>query len=368
MLFAVQFTFCTLIFYLAYRLFYYNKIEQVFKRFYLLLSLALSLIIPVLSIPVFPELIVLPAIQPISSAVTQAPELSFFTWESSLLVLCLIGTCIALLIFLRQVLFIIRIIKSGELSRFEDHTQVLTKAKIGLCSFLHYLIIPSESEGAIGAYERAHELAHIRQRHSYDVLFCEALTVIFWFNPVLYLYRKDFTEVHEYLADAAVIETYGHRNYQSFLIQRIKADYPKSALHNSFSSIIKKRLDMMHSNAKTTKGQYLALPVFLLFALGLFSFKSYPVNADGTPYEAMVNDSIPVITDTIILFDPATGKETVTIVKRAESSSSGATPVSELVYDEVKTGIDTVIVFDPADYSETMYIINHETGETDTIK
>ena len=51
-----------------------------------------------------------------------------------------------------------------------------------------------------------HELTHIRQKHSYDIVFIELLNILFWLSPMVYLYKKSLKNVHEYLADAAVLK------------------------------------------------------------------------------------------------------------------------------------------------------------------
>ena len=63
-----------------------------------------------------------------------------------------------------------------------------------------------------------HERTHIRQRHTWDLLFTEAVRVLQWFNPVIYLYARELSSVHEYLADEAVLSCgFSRRDYLELL-------------------------------------------------------------------------------------------------------------------------------------------------------
>jgi len=73
-------------------------------------------------------------------------------------------------------------------------------------SFFNFVFI-NKAKIPDGALDRilAHELAHVRQLHSFDIVFSEFLTVVQWFNPFVWPYRRSLRETHEYLADRAVI-------------------------------------------------------------------------------------------------------------------------------------------------------------------
>ena len=93
-----------------------------------------------------------------------------------------------------------------------------------------------------------HELAHINQKHSFDVLFFEILQIVNWFNPILHFLKKDLKLIHEYLADEettkAEIERYP---YAMFLIQN-SVGFQNFKLTNQIfsSSILKKRITMLN--------------------------------------------------------------------------------------------------------------------------
>ena len=110
-----------------------------------------------------------------------------------------------------------------------------------------------------------HELTHVRQKHTLDVLLIELLKIIFWFNPILYLYKKAILLNHEFLADEAVIAHGAEvKSYQSLLLNSLVAS-PAYSLVNTFNfSLTKKRLQMMTKSKSTSRS---ALKVAALIPL-----------------------------------------------------------------------------------------------------
>lgn len=99
-----------------------------------------------------------------------------------------------------------------------------------------------------------HELTHVRQKHTLDVLLIELLKIIFWFNPILYLYKKAILLNHEFLADEAVIAHGAEvKSYQSLLLKSLVKS-PSYSLVNTFNfSLTKKRLQMMTKSKSTSR-------------------------------------------------------------------------------------------------------------------
>jgi hypothetical protein len=78
--------------------------------------------------------------------------------------------------------------------------------------------------GQIGRDILIHEQTHARQKHSFDLLFVEMLKIIFWFNPLLYQYKKTILLNHEFLADQAVIQSGTEvKEYQALLLNTLLA-------------------------------------------------------------------------------------------------------------------------------------------------
>lgn len=127
-----------------------------------------------------------------------------------------------------------------------------------------------------------HEMVHIQQKHSIDILFFELLRILNWFNPVVWLMQKDIKLLHEYIADDITTNNDVQKHeYAMFLIQNsfgVKPSYLTNQLFNS--SILKRRINML--NRKRSAGRarlklLLALPVLvgMLFASTVAFSKDY---------------------------------------------------------------------------------------------
>jgi hypothetical protein len=118
-----------------------------------------------------------------------------------------------------------------------------------------------------------HELIHVTQKHTLDVLLIELIKVILWFNPVIHFYKKAIQLNHEFLADEKVATT--HKNvpfYQNLLIAKANANPTYYLASNLNYSVTKKRLIMMTktSSQSTTMLKKIAL-VPLFAALTFFT-------------------------------------------------------------------------------------------------
>jgi len=129
----------------------------------------------------------------------------------------------------------------------------------------------------------AHELAHVRQRHSFDIVFSELLTVIQWFNPFVWPYKRSLRETHEYLADRAVIaQGCSLARYQLLIVEQHVGGELLELASSFRTSQIKRRIIML--SKQETKGlarwkPLLALP--LAVALVLVFAESRTIIKDG---------------------------------------------------------------------------------------
>lgn len=95
----------------------------------------------------------------------------------------------------------------------------------------------------------AHELIHVKQKHSIDLLWFEVLKIALWFNPLVYIYKGYLTQVHEYIADQNAIKTVNKKDYYQRLLQQI-FDVKSLPFINPFfkQSLIKKRIIMLQKS------------------------------------------------------------------------------------------------------------------------
>jgi len=200
----------------------------IFNRFYLVLSIVFSLIIPIITIPVnvqaaqnldniFSTINNLNVQKTNLSSVTINPELSqsFNNLKSHpriniseiLIILYFTGLAVYLFRFLKNIYIILRQAGVSDKVSYCGYVIVLIDYKTNPYSFLNYIFISryDYNNKTIAKIFLDHELEHIRQSHSIDIVFIEFIKILYWFNPILFLYNKAIRLNHEYLADDGVI-------------------------------------------------------------------------------------------------------------------------------------------------------------------
>jgi hypothetical protein len=118
-----------------------------------------------------------------------------------------------------------------------------------------------------------HELTHVTQKHTLDILFIEILKTVFWFNPIFIFYKKAIQLNHEFLADEKVVKFYNNVPfYQSLLLSKANENQTFYLASNLNYLITKKRLLMMTKTTSKTKAllkKAMLMPIIatLLFLL-----------------------------------------------------------------------------------------------------
>ncbi len=119
-----------------------------------------------------------------------------------------------------------------------------------------------------------HELTHIQQHHSIDIILLEITSILFWFNPIIWFYRNAIRNTHEYLADQKVLVKSKKKQYGQLLLRQMQSGIAFSLANNFNHSQLKKRFNMMNQNKSSRWAitKYLwALP---LLAVLLLAFKA----------------------------------------------------------------------------------------------
>ncbi len=255
---------------LAYRLLFINSNRLRFNRLFLLSAMLFSLVLPLLGLWVgteapqvvslkqnllggtmLGEIVVTPGGQtalPEAEIVANTavrPQIS--VWQV-LAVIYLIGVGVAALLLLIKLGKLAALVIRSPKEKREGYTAVFTGREQGSFSFFRYAFFPNEN---VAPDIILHEASHISHRHSWDILFVEVMMVLQWFNPFIYLYKKELQSLHEYQADRDVVATgVDKRNYMMLILQQCTAvDF--SGIGNNFSLILtKKRIKMITKNEK----------------------------------------------------------------------------------------------------------------------
>lgn len=163
------------------------------------------------------------------------------------------GVVFFLGIFLFRVIQLSFIIKKNPAQMLDGFKLVILEKETSPYSFLQYVFVNRSLQGNPDYHKMIiHELEHVKQGHSFDVIILEILTVFQWFNPFMWMLRRAIRENHEYLADQAVLNSGINRGYyKKLLLQQFTGE--QVVIANNFNySLIKKRIKMM-SKIKSSK-------------------------------------------------------------------------------------------------------------------
>ncbi|MCW3081390.1 TonB family protein, partial [Segetibacter sp.] len=208
--------------------------------------------------------------------VAQANQL---TWDWTIAVM--LATVFVSLVFLTQLLVAIvnikRLISSNPTKKWNDIQFVFTNAKGTPFSFFKYIFWNEQIDlnSCEGEQILKHELTHVQENHSVDKIFISILLIVSWYNPFMWLIRKELNMIHEFIADKKAI---GNGDTSAFAQMLLKTAFPAQSgmLTNSFfHSPIKRRLIMLTTNLNPRYSylrRLMILPlltvVLLLFAFG----------------------------------------------------------------------------------------------------
>lgn len=190
-------------------------------------------------------------------------------WSTVLYYIVCAGMAFMVIRFLLSLFSIFKLYRSGEKKTWLYHTEIANKKEHLPFSFLRYVFYSlTNIQEQDKANIIAHELYHVKAKHTWDVLFVELIKIIFWWNPLPYLYKMAIVENHEYAADDHVLKDASRKQYCTLLLQTNYTDLNLPLTHPFFQSFIKKRIKMMYQQ-KSNPLAYLKilLPLCLIVSM-----------------------------------------------------------------------------------------------------
>ena len=245
------------VFYLCYCLFLNRETHYTLNRVYLLFSCVAAFIIPLLQIGLLkrPEAVaqttatIIPGnlVYSVTDAgATQHVQISHFTLQDGLLYAYVLGVGIFIFLVAVKLYKLFRLSKAEKVVNVEGYKLISLNESNTAFSFFNYLFIGTKVPGAETIIK--HELVHIRQKHSVDIVLLELLKIINWFNPLIYLLQNSLKTVHEYIADEQTVANDGDAlTYSSFLVDNAYGVSGSSITHSFFNyNLLKKRIIMLN--------------------------------------------------------------------------------------------------------------------------
>jgi|GEM_PF-289416 len=252
-----------------------------FNRFYLLGSVLFSFLAPAFviyieAIPYFFETTQnVQEFYPAEFTTTQVSIKEPFNYSLLFISIYILISCVFAVRFLSNLWKINQKIKLNEKINLAHATLVLVDDKILPHSFWKSIFINKEEykNNKLEPELLTHELTHVTQKHTIDIILLELLQIIFWINPLFIFLKKAIQLNHEFLADNTVIKT--HKNtihYQHLLLNKAAWKNEYYLASNLNYSLTKKRLKMMTTQNSKTKVLLKKLAVIPLLAGFIFLF------------------------------------------------------------------------------------------------
>ena len=332
---------CLVVFYLFYRLLLSRETFHRFNRVALLSILLLSCLLPLVEVTVEEQtevhqtmmtleqwLMLADMMNTADTTDLQAEEVTV-TWIQVALLVYLAGI---LLFALRNGYSLLKLgglLKSGRkenLSKYIDGgekvTLIVHDRDIAPFSWMKCIVISEKDLDENGREILIHELAHIQNRHSWDLLVADICIFFQWFNPASWLLKQELQNIHEYEADETVIEKgVDAKQYQLLLIKKAVGTRLYSMANSFNHSKLKKRITMMLKEKSNPWAKLKYLYILPVAAIAVTAFARPEISETAEEISAVkVNDLTAIV-------EAKATKSTEEVVQVATALKDTAKPV-----------------------------------------
>ena len=293
LLYILKSTICLILFYLGFKALLSNDTFFRFNRWVLLVGIATCMLLPAIKIqtseplliqqPIIhlekmiageetvvtylsdnnPEVDMIPVVTP-AKMIDWGQIIALLYWAG--FIFCLMTT----LLSFRKMFVLIR---SGRKLQQGRYTLILVPSCVSPFSWGRYIILSEEDYVKHPDEILTHEMMHLKSHHSIDLLFMECILWLHWFNPAIWLLKRELKDIHEYQADKGVLtQGVDATKYQLLLVKKAVGS-SLYTLANSFNhSKIKKRITMM---LKGKSNNWARLKLLLLVPVGLIVLNAF---------------------------------------------------------------------------------------------
>ncbi|MFS2834514.1 TonB family protein [Bacteroides uniformis] len=312
---------CLAIFYLFYRLLLARETFHRFNRFSLLGILLLSCLLPLVEVSVKQEtevhqtMLTLEQLLMMADAVntTEAgarAETATVTWIQVALLVYLAGIVFFAFRNVCSLVRLLMLLKSGRKEdigsylpgRKECVTLIVHNRDIAPFSWMGYIVISRKDLEENGREILIHELAHIHNRHSWDLLVADVCIFFQWFNPASWLLKQELQNIHEFEADETVIkEGVDAKQYQLLLIKKAVGTRLYSMANSFNHSKLKKRITMMLKEKSSPWARLKYLYVLPVAAIAVTAFARPEVSDKVEEISSVKVNDLAAIVETKVL-------------------------------------------------------------------
>lgn len=293
LLYILKSTICLILFYLGFKALLSNDTFFRFNRWVLLVGIATCMLLPAIKIQTSEPLLIQQPIIHLEKMIAgeetvvtylsdNNPEVNMIPvvtpakmidWGQIIALLYWAGFIFCLMTTLLSFRKMFVLIRSGRKLQQGRYTLILVPSCVSPFSWGRYIILSEEDYEKYPDEILTHEMMHLKSHHSIDLLFMECILWLHWFNPAIWLLKRELKDIHEYQADKGVL-TLGvdATKYQLLLVKKAVGS-SLYTLANSFNhSKIKKRITMM---LKGKSNNWARLKLLLLVPVGLIVLNAF---------------------------------------------------------------------------------------------
>ncbi len=293
LLYILKSTICLILFYLGFKALLSNDTFFRFNRWVLLVGIATCMLLPAIKIQTSEPLLIQQPIIHLEKMIAgeetvvtylsdNNPEVNMIPvvtpakmidWGQIIALLYWAGFIFCLMTTLLSFRKMFVLIRSGRKLQQGRYTLILVPSCVSPFSWGRYIILSEEDYEKYPDEILTHEMMHLKSHHSIDLLFVECILWLHWFNPAIWLLKRELKDIHEYQADKGVLtQGIDATKYQLLLVKKAVGS-SLYTLANSFNhSKIKKRITMM---LKGKSNNWARLKLLLLVPVGLIVLNAF---------------------------------------------------------------------------------------------
>ncbi|MEQ3163277.1 M56 family metallopeptidase [Parabacteroides goldsteinii] len=293
LLYILKSTICLILFYLGFKALLSNDTFFRFNRWVLLVGIATCMLLPAIKIQTSEPLLIQQPIIHLEKMIAgeetvvtylsdNNPEVDMIPvvtpakmidWGQIIALLYWVGFIFCLMTTLLSFRKMFVLIWSGRKLQQGRYTLILVPSCVSPFSWGRYIILSEEDYEKHPDEILTHEMMHLKSHHSIDLLFVECILWLHWFNPAIWLLKRELKDIHEYQADKGVLtQGVDATKYQLLLVKKAVGS-SLYTLANSFNhSKIKKRITMM---LKGKSNNWARLKLLLLVPVGLIVLNAF---------------------------------------------------------------------------------------------
>lgn len=287
--YLVKVIICSGILYAYYHIALRNNRFHQWNRYYILLSTLLSLVVPLIRIPlsftpeetqgfyVYTSQVVTLREQVLTPSAKYLPTYAdWATWlYGAIILFCIIRLCSG---YFR----ILRLIYRSRVEFIKPYWLVLSEQIASPFSFFRYIFWNSKMNAGSteGRQMLQHEMVHMQEKHSMDKLFMEIITAVCWINPFFHLFKRELSLVHEFIADKKAVVNGNVADYAQTILSMALQSGRTFSMTNNFSQHPIKRRILMLTTSRKLKFSYLRRLMILPIATLIFCSLAFVVTEE----------------------------------------------------------------------------------------